>query len=200
MGKGKKKKELSAFAQAALALDQDFRLFEELAGQVGRLDINSDRGLDRARTLLAEVDACRVRLGEGMQALATTLDEARQRTDAAAQTVAARAGEIQERHDEAEHMLARFAALGQLVQQVNDSVAALRTPTASEVTDADRALMANQLPEINARLGELVDAARQLMEDAQQANMQRLARKADSLRQSLQTSLHRLNQFVERHT
>lgn len=63
-------KDLSPFGQHALKLDSDFRELEELCGQIERLDLESDFGLDRAKQLLTKFSECGLRIGDGVQGFA----------------------------------------------------------------------------------------------------------------------------------
>lgn len=193
-----KPKDLSAFGEAALALDAEFAEFERLAREIERLSIGSDKGLERGRTLLVEIDSCNERMALGMQGLSRTLDEARQRSEDAAKLVCERALEIQTRHREAEAMMERFKALGEMVKQINVAVTSLKNQNSADVTDEDRAVIESRMPDFNTQMGILVEEARKLMEDAREANMKDLERNADSLRQSLQSARHKLNLIADR--
>ncbi|MFL5814980.1 MAG: hypothetical protein ACJ763_15500, partial [Bdellovibrionia bacterium] len=66
-------KVLSSFAEAALSLDKDFTELDTLSGQLERLDLNSDSGLERAKEILAKFGECGGRIGDGVQKLAKEL-------------------------------------------------------------------------------------------------------------------------------
>lgn len=191
-------KSLSAFAQSALALDDEFNQFERLSRELERLSIHSDKGLERARALLGELDQCGQRIGKGMQTLATALDGSREQTEKAAQIVSSKSMAVQERQRETEQMLGRVKALGDMARQITTSVAQLRQPSVTDLSDADKQQIASRLPEINGQLGFLVEEARKLADDAQTANMKDLERHAQSLKQTLQAARNRLNLFVDK--
>lgn len=188
----------SPFGQAALALDGDFVLFERLSTELESLSLNSEKGLERARALLLQFGECGTRIGDGMQVLSTELMAAQQRTEKAAQLVSQKALEVQQRQGETEGLLTRFKTLGDMVKQVTTLVGQLKQPDA-DITPEQQQVLATRLPEINGQLGILVDEAKKLMDDAHKANLKTLESNADSLRQSLAATRHRLNQFVERH-
>lgn len=190
---------LSEFGQAALTLDGEFTKFDRLAQEIERLAVTSDKGLARAETLLVEIDACRSRLGAGMQSFARILEAARERCDKAAQVVADRAVEVQARQKEVESLLFKFQALGEMVREITVSLTDLRGASEEVETDADRASLATRLSNYQEKIESLVEQAKKLVGDAHKANMSALERNADGLRQSLQATHNRLNLFVNKH-
>ena len=60
---------VSEFGDAALALDREFLEMQRLARELDRLSNPSDKGMERAQTLLAEVEVCRGRLAVHMQTM-----------------------------------------------------------------------------------------------------------------------------------
>jgi outer membrane PBP1 activator LpoA protein len=193
-----KQKPLSPFGQAATQLDAAFVDFERLARELEQLEIASDKGFDRARGLLSEVDGCRQLLESSMQAMAAELDAARGRSEKAAQAILGRALEVQDRQRDTEALLQRFQQLGGMVKQITESVRELNVQPPGQLSPEEQAQLDERLPQFNEQMGTLVDAARKLMDDARAANMKALERNADSLRQSLQAARHRLNILVER--
>jgi len=185
------KKPNSSFAKAALALDETFAQFERLAGELNSLALESDRGLDRALSLMTELGACRQRLGPVSQEFGQALEEARLRVAAAADVVATREVAVQERHQKAQELLMRYKSLAEMVQQITTALAKLKGQATSASEATETAEMRQFLPQINDKMGVLVGEARKLMDDARTSNMKSLERHADSLRQSLQSARHR---------
>lgn len=192
-----KNKPQTAFGQAALLLDEEFARFERLAREIERLSFNSDKGLERARTLMKEIDACRERMEASMHALSRGLDESRASNEAAVQLVAERAMALRERERETEQMVLRFKTLAEMVKKVSAAVAQLKRPSAGEMSPEDQKILTTRLPEINASIDVLIEEARKLMEDAHARNLKEIERNADSLRQSLQSARRKLNLLVD---
>jgi chromosome segregation ATPase len=176
-------KSLSSFARAALALDAEFSKFARLSEELERLQVGSDRGLDRAQALLAELAECRERFGPASEELARSLEEARQRTAHAAEQVAGRESAVRDRQAHVEQLVGRYKTLGEMVARVQELAGALRKSGSAGLDQA----VTSKLPELDAQLALLVEEARKLMQEAHAANMKALERNADSLRQSLQT-------------
>ncbi len=198
VGSSRKKEEpRSPFVAAALALDAEFEALERLATALERAPVENEKGLERARRLLGEVEACRERLGARLQAFARALDEARARSEQANERVAARTAAVSERLGEGERLAKRLEALGNAVGQLEQLLAGLRRPDGGALGEEERGQLAAQLPEVDAQLGVLVDEARRLMDDAHAARLWTLQRGADTLRQSLQGARHRLAQIAQ---
>lgn len=183
---------LSDFGKAAITLDTELVLFEKLVGELNFVEVNSDKGLERGVFLLKEIHSCRERMEAGMRGLAQALDAARTRNESAEKAIVDRAQSIQSRQQEADSLFTRFKALGNMVQQINTSVASLRERTGDEMTDEAQSELASHFPEIETQLGVLVGEAKKLREEALSANMKFLERNADSLRQSLEAARNRL--------
>jgi chromosome segregation ATPase len=185
-------KNLSPFGQYALTLDSDFIELERLSGQIERLDIESDAGMDRAKQLLAKFGETGQRIADGVQGLAKTLEETRGRAEKAAEFVASRAAKVQERQQENNRMMERFQALGERVRGVSASIAELKKPAGETMTDEGKAEVRMKLTDFESELGKLIDESQQLKQDAQAASMKTLERNADSLNQTLQSARRKL--------
>ncbi|MEW6057213.1 MAG: hypothetical protein AB1540_11420 [Bdellovibrionota bacterium] len=195
----KSTKDQSLFVQAALALDSDFAELERLSGQLERLPIESDSGLEQARKALTRFSECGSRIGEGVKILAKELEDSRSRAERAAQIVSERAVAIQKRFEQTEQMLARFRSLGEMAGKINAAVVQLQKPTQSgELSAEEKALLAKHMPEIDSNLAILLDETRKLREDAGAVNMKALEREADSMAQSLQSVRQKLSSMNPR--
>jgi hypothetical protein len=112
------KKNLSPFGLAALALDAEFVELERLSGQIERIAIESDSGLERAQSLLIKFAECGQRVADGVIAFSKALQDAHVRAEKAGQTVWARAAVVRERQEETDRMLERFQMLSALVGKI----------------------------------------------------------------------------------
>src|SRR5690606_26352209 len=75
VGPSRRKEEpRSPCAAAALALDAESAAPERPATALERAPVENEKGLERARRLLGDVEACRERLGARLQAFARALD------------------------------------------------------------------------------------------------------------------------------
>lgn len=191
----KNKDDLSAFARAALALDVRFEEFCRLADELERVSTESDTGLERARILLKDLAECRESFTPASQDMARALEDARQRTAAAAEMVEIKEQAVQNRVAHVDQMLSRYRLLGDTVRRVTTAVSELKQSPEGGLSAAERSLLASKMPEINSQMAIVVDEAKRLMDDARAANMKILERNCDSLRQSVQASIHRFSQL-----
>jgi chromosome segregation ATPase len=186
-------KTMSSFAEAALKLDNDFSELERLSGQIERLELDTDAGLDRAKELLAKFGECGMRIGDGVQGLAKELEETRLRAEKAAEAVSQRAAQIQERQQLRDRMLERFHTLTEMVRKVSALIAQLKKAEGEKISDEEKALLLERLPELDSQLGMLVDESVKLKNDAHDANLKTLVRNADSLSQTLTSARRKLS-------
>ena len=145
-------KDLSAFGQAAVALDADFSELERLSVQLSKVEIETDSGLEQSRKLLGRFGECGQRIGEQMQVFAKSLEESRDRAEKASHEVAARAALIQDRQRNVSAMLQRFEALGEMVKQVTLVVAQLRAPTDGELATETREAIMAKIPDLDGQI------------------------------------------------
>lgn len=185
--------ETSEFAQAALALDKEFLQIERLARELERLSKPSDKGMERAQTLLVEVDASRQRLASQMKVFVHALEAARQRNEAAQSLIAERAAMVEERQREGERLLERFRNLAGMVGQITAASAQVQNINMSELSSDKHAALLSHLPQLGEQLGVLIDEATRLMHDSRLAHSKVLEKNADSLRQRLQSLRQRLS-------
>jgi len=158
----------SQLAEAALALDQELRRFEELARQAGRAKLDTERSLKTATDALTRAagsqDRVQARVGELVAAVAAARQQ--QEKDAAgllerARTIAARRAQFAE-------VLQRMAGLGQMAKEAQKLLQ----------DGAD-------LAEVQARMQQVADDAGELGRAAAEQEMGDVARQADTIRQQI---------------
>jgi chromosome segregation ATPase len=189
-------KVLSSFAEAALKLDSDFADLERLSGQLERLDLNSDSGLERAKEILSEFGECGSQIGDGVQKLAKELDEARIRAEKAAASVAVRAEQVQERQNAHDRLSEKFNHLTEMVRKVSAVIAELKKAEGEKMSAEEKVMITQRLPEFESQLSVLVDEAQKLKNEAQDANMKTLVRNADSLAQTLLSAKRKISSLT----
>jgi len=191
------KKNLSPFAQAALALDADFVELERLSGQIDRIAIESDSGLERVQQLLVKFAECGQRVADGVIVFSRALQEAHARAEQAGQIVSARAALVRERQQETDRMLERFHMLSDMVAKITMLLVPFKKPAGTVMSADDRVLIKRQIPEIDGQLGTLIDEALKLRTDAQRSQMRTLERDAASLGHTLMAARSRLNEIMK---
>lgn len=188
-------KNLSPFGLCALKLDNDFTELDQLKGQIEKLSLDSDYGLDRAKQLLIKFSECSGRITDGLQMFAKELAEARGRAEASAAAVSERATLIQERQNVCHGLHERFQNLASMVKKLSTNMEGLKRPKAGELSPEEKTFLATHLPLIDSQLGVLADESGKLRDDARQAKMKSLEKKAESLGQTLFSARRKLTSF-----
>jgi hypothetical protein len=157
----------SELAEAALALDQELRRFEELAEQAGRVKLSTEKNLERATDALARAAQSQDRIQAQVQKLVAAVAAARQRQEAEAAALMARAHQIAERRARFAEVLQRMGGLGQMAKEVQER------------------LQGGDLDEALARMQQVADDAAEIGRSALEGEMEDLARQADTLREQV---------------
>src|SRR2546423_4827923 len=105
---------------AAAALESELRRFEQLAELATRVELKSQKNLERATRAAQDAAQAQDRVGERVRALVEEIALARARQEEQAKALGARAEEIQSRRQALEALLERFARLGTDASEVND--------------------------------------------------------------------------------
>jgi hypothetical protein len=184
--------ELSPFGRAALKLDQEFSALARVGEELAQADLGSDGGLDEGVKLLNRAARCGQDIAESMQAFSASLQEARDKADAAMKVVAERAQLIQKRREEQERLLERLAKVKDEVQAAGAGLAEPFQPGAGD----DKARVAARLEAVRGPMNAFIEAAKAVKAEAAAGNFKRVARQADSVIDSLQSSLRKIEQAL----
>jgi hypothetical protein len=184
--------ELSPFGRAALKLDQEFSALARVGEELAQADLGSDGGLDEGVKLLNRAARCGQDIAESMQAFSASLQEARDKADAAMKVVAERAQLIQKRREEQERLLERLAKVKDEVQAAGAGLAEPFQPGAGD----DKARVAARLEAVRGPMSAFIEAAMAVKAEAAAGNFKRVARQADSVIDSLQASLRKIEQAL----
>ncbi len=159
----------SELSEAALALDRELRRFEELAGQAAKVKLNSEKSLERATEALTRAAESQDRIHAHVQQLVAAVAAARQKQEADAAALMARAEQIAARRKEFADVLQRMAGLGEMAKAIQN---ALREG-------------APGLDDVQGPMQRIADEAAAILRDAQEKDMEDVARQADVLRQQV---------------
>jgi chromosome segregation ATPase len=196
-----KTENLSDFGRLALGLDHDFAELERLSGQLIRLELESDVGLERSVKLLHEFAERGQSIAQGVQVFGQALEEARGRAEGAAKLVAERATQIQRRKIELEQIQEKFGQLGAKVQAANAELAAMKNltgadPSSVSASSDEQVRIPEQLRRIDAQLEGFLNEAQAIREEAKNASMRTVERNAESLFGTLQSVRRKLGQVI----
>jgi chromosome segregation ATPase len=183
---------LSPFGRLAVALDADFSQLERLSGQIQRLDIETDGGLDHALKLLNDFAERGQSIAQGIGEFAQAMQQAQARSEKAAQLVAERAEAIQARKEKQQKLNNQLAQVKQQVKIVNDGLASFRKPGAGELSDADKAEIKTGLDQVQDHFGRFIADIQSLKVEAGQARFKSLERDAQALLDTLESSRRKI--------
>jgi predicted urease superfamily metal-dependent hydrolase len=173
--------EKSGLGASAAALEGELRKFEQLADLATRLELKSQKNLERAARAAEEAADAQGRVAERVRALVEEIARARGRQESQARQLEERALEIGARREKLDALLARFAQLGNDAAEVN---ALLK--------------QGERVEEAEERLGRVADAAAELLRDAEQEGFEDAARQAESVRQQSLSARNKLKLLRER--
>ncbi len=191
---GKKQKEPSALAKATLALDEKLEQFEELAAAAKRVPMNSQKNIERAANAVNASADCQNEVLALIHSMIQALNEARERNQATAAELQTRSEEVQKRNDELVALLGRFAEIGQSAKEISGAVThrdEIDTPAARDAAIAELRLA-------EAKMGDIAERAKELVQSAKEADIEDLANNADSLRQQVSAARNKVNLLLKK--
>lgn len=183
-----------ALADAARALEAEVERFEGIVSEGQRLEVTTEKTLQRARALLESCADCEQRMASQLQAFVAAMQGVQERQRAGMDAVGALAARVQGRIEGRNTLLERFAALGERTVAMNEPVSRVLEPEAS---GAQPAVMA-ALQQIVARTEEIVAEADLVANDAREGQWADIAREADALKQQVQSARNKVLQVQRR--
>src|SRR2546430_8456529 len=105
---------------AATALEAELRRFEQVAELAARLELKSQKNLERAARAAQDAAEAQGRVAQRVRALVEEIARARERQGAQAKHLEERAQQIQSRRELLDALLSRFARLGNEAGEVNE--------------------------------------------------------------------------------
>jgi len=179
---------LSSFGRLAVALDSQFLELDRISGQIERLDIESESGLERAIKLMSEFAQIGQSIGDSMQEFSGALQSSRERAESAARNVAERAQRVQARKQLQDQMQKKFGILSAKVKEVSVAIAMVKRPE----DETERNQMSEKLKEIDAHLSQFIQEAETLKNEAHDSHLKSVERNAESLWATLQSARRKL--------
>lgn len=169
-------------SEAALALDQELKRFEELSTQAARVKLNTEKNLERATEALTRAAESQDRINAQVQKLVAAVQGARQKQESDAAALMARAEQIANRRAQYAQVLQRMGGLGQLAREVQEL---LKEGTA-------------RLDEVQERMQKVADDAAEIARTAQDQDMEDLVRQAEVLRQQVLAARNKVSLLAKK--
>lgn len=175
-----------SLAEAASEFEQELVRFEELAANLARLTVTSEKTLQRARQGLDACAESEQRLAGNLVAFGRAMQAFQERQQRCMNSVLDSAKRIEARHLARKELLGRVGALGQRANDVTGPMERLSQGGvgAAELMTSMKDI-ATQLESVIAEAGEVAGAA-------QQAEWLDIARDVDLLKQQLQAARNKV--------
>lgn len=187
---------LSTFGRLAVKLDTDFNELVRLSGQLQRLDIESDSGLDKAFKLLDQFTEQGKSISEGIQAFSRALQEAQMQSEGAAKQVADRAQLIAQRKKQQNEMRRQLTQVEEEVAAANAGLGGFKKDGRSEFSAEEKAQIKSQLELLNKDLKRFLMNAQIIKETASQANFKSIENDAQALLDALRSSTRKVDKAL----
>ena len=180
-------KKLSDLVAATTLLEDELVKVEHLAEAAARVRLSSRRNLEKAARTTAEAAESQTKVGEHIATLMAALNAVRVRNEATVQALQTRSDEIQKRSQELTDLLQRFDAIGLEAREITTIAQGLGGEATGE-----------KLLELEGRLGGIAESARGLWEQARDSDWSDVAGDADSLRQQVLAAKNKLGLLAKR--
>lgn len=177
--------------KAASALESELARYEEHIQDAKRLEINSEKGLHKSKTVLEACAATEQRMREQLQTFAAAMQEMQKRQQACVEETVATAKRIEERIHDRAALLERFGALGQRAREVDEPVKEVMQRKADGAKDSE---LIGALAEVISRTDAVLEDADSVAKDAQARGWEDIGREALGLKQQLQSARNKVMQ------
>ena len=179
------KKSEGALVKAATALENELARYEEHVADARRLEISSEKGLQKSKTVLEACAATEQRMREHLQAFAAAMQDMQKRQQTCVDETVATAKRIEERIHDRASLLERFGQLGTRAREVDEPVKAVMQRKAEGATESE---LLGALTEVISRTDSVLEDADAVAKDAQGRGWEDIAREATALKQQLQSA------------
>lgn len=174
----------SPLLAAARALSEDLSRFQALSDELGRLSINSDKTLQRARHGLQVCSAHEIKLAESLRAFAQAMQQVQTVQQQCMDQTAQAARRVETRQLQRAGLEERMALLAQKARAVSLPIGPAEGASSSQ--------MLSRLDEVEHRLEALIEEVSAVSRLAQEQDWQDLLRDTQSLREQLQALRNRV--------
>jgi chromosome segregation ATPase len=188
---------LSPFGRLAVSLDADFTELTRLSRQIERLDMESDGDLERAVKFLTEFAARSTAIAGTIPEFSKALQDAQRQSEAAAALVADHAQRIKARKEKQQEIHEKLTQIKHEVKAVNDRLAGFRKPGKSEFSDEERRQVEAVFETVHAHLTRFIAQTQEIKDEAAEAKFKTLARDAQSLIDTLESSRRKVTQALK---
>jgi prophage DNA circulation protein len=179
-----KNKTNSPLVESVLSLDGHLADLSRLGAKIEALEMQSDFDFEQAQKHIELFAQSGEKVSAEIATMAQALNDARNNAETIALMVAGKAELLQARKASVQAKMEELRDLGESVKEVSRSLAGLQRPGA-DVSPEERAQWSMRLAQVELQIRPLIEKAKSLRKDAQEARMKVLEQSADSLTQSL---------------
>ena len=173
---------------AVQRLDDELARFDQLAQSARKIQLTSERNLEKAARAINDAAESQRRVTEHIALLIEAISSARTRHDAVAAELLTTRDDVQARAERFEAQLGRFAALGKEAADISAQVREL-----GAIKDKPNAEIVALLTSVKERMTGVVAGAVALAAEADAESMEDLARQCESLKQQVQSALNKVS-------
>ena len=184
-----KRDEPESLTAVAQGFEVDLRKLEESVREIRRLEIVSDKTLQRARRLLEACSEHQLRLASHLSSLVVAIQSAQGRVQANMDETIEMSRRVGARASERAELVERFAALGHRTQEIQGPVNALleKRDSGASVPDVLAALA-----DVLSVADSLVTESEALTSDAKTGGWVDIGKESDSLRQQILSARNKM--------
>jgi hypothetical protein len=185
------KKSEGPLVKAAAQLEAELARYEEHVTEAKKLEIASEKGLQKSKTILEACAATEQKMREHLQTFAAAMQDMQRRQQECVDGTLATAKRIEERRAIVDALLERFGALGTRAREVDEPVKAVMQRKAEGAKDSE---LLGALGEVISRTDSVLEDAEAVAKDAQERGWEDIAREAMALKQQLQSARNKVMQ------
>jgi chromosome segregation ATPase len=174
---------------AARELETALAGLERATAAAARIRLISQRNVGKAAQAVTDAAACQPSIAAGIQRMLAALNGARDRNARSVDELSAISERVRARGEECGALQLRFAELGEAARTTTAAIAALSGPEAAALVRADKLARINA---IEQQLAALVEDAGALARSARAAEIDDIAKQAESLRQQVQAARNKV--------
>ncbi len=179
-----KSKPTSELTNAAADLAAALQRYEDLAAEVQRGSLDSEKALGRATKAVREAQESQEQIGFKLGALVAAITGARERQQATSEALLARALVVQARVNRYEQFAEQLDELGNAAREINQLMQGVAAQRGAEAPPTTAETLAG-LGVVDERIGQAIEKARALLAEAKAEDAADIALRADGIRQQM---------------
>ena len=179
----------SSLVAAASAIDEELREYDQLAREAKRIELDSEKSLGRAASILEDATTRQPRIQQKLRALVSEIEAEQGRQQASLDTLVEVSRSLSARATEFEGLLGRFVTLGESAKAIHQLTGELSERKKGGATDGE---LLEGLRALETRIETVITDAEGLARDAEQNSWPDVAHQANAIRQQVASAKNKL--------